>query len=347
MSDQKISSPILVTGATGFLGSHVLTELIKEGLLEDTHVVMRSAPRKESVLGCRFRDAEISLDSIQSNTHFVDLKDEASFLDKLSQLEKLSQSWRVVHLAAVINPKGDLEAQEKVNFDRTLQLLEWANKNANCFIYTSSVVAFGATPSHLERTESDYPSYHWLNKIDGYSTTKRKAHDAILKNTRIKSYLFCPGIVHGKYEQGKNSRAHLTHILEGKLSLVPGGGGSFVSLQHVGEAILQAIRESSERSERNEVVVKLLVDACLKYTDYFQLYRESAGLNKLNLKSLPSFFAYPIGIIATALSVIGIRIPLLSKLVQALMYYSFKVKDPGERAGQLRKAIVESIQYRS
>lgn len=338
------TNPILITGASGFVGSAVLTELLRKNPHREIHLFLRKDPAQTSVLGCRFRDAGLSLDLIKKNTHYLDLKDEDKFLATLAELSNLSRSWTVVHLAAVINAGGDLLAQEKINFDRSLQLLEWANSNAYSFIYTSSVVAFGATPRNKERTESDYPNYHWLNQIDGYSTTKRRAHDAIESAAKVKTYLLCPGIIHGKYEQGKTSRAHLTKILEGKMAWAPGGGGSFVSLTRVSDEIVDYIhREKTDETHETH----LLVDCSLAYPDYFRLYRECAGLKQMKLKVLPSSFAFIIGTLAWVFANCGIKSASLGKVVQALMFYTFKVSDKEAGYRRVRESIVESLEYHS
>ncbi|MEI7441286.1 MAG: NAD-dependent epimerase/dehydratase family protein, partial [bacterium] len=267
--------PILLTGASGFVGSEVLCELYRMGLGGRIHLFLRKHPDEKSLISLRFRDAKIKTDELAARTHLVDLQDEKAFLKALEDLAIISQEWIVIHLAAVINAKGDLKTQEEVNFKRTTQLISWSNKNAKSFIYTSSVVAFGATPSPVLRNEESYLKYHFLNKLDGYSLSKRKAHDEILKTSKINTCILCPGIIHGAYEHAKSSRTHLKKILEDKVNCLPSGGGAFVSLEYVAsEIILSALNEPLD----SELKVKVLAEACLPYTSYLNLYRESAGL---------------------------------------------------------------------
>lgn len=336
--------PILITGATGFLGSHVVAELYKAGLGGRVHLLLRSEPKANSLLGLRFRDSGLSLNEIKDRLYYADFKDQEKFNAVLKNLESISSEWVVIHLAAIINSQGDETAQEQVNFERTKELLNWTNQNGSRFVYTSSIVAFGGSPDDKPRTEADYDNYHAFNKLDGYSRSKRKAHNSILENTKVCTVILCPGIIHGAYEHMKSSRAHLEIILSGKLKWAPGGIGAFVSLGYVGEQIITSALDN--RYEKG-VHVRLLNDVCLSYLDYFQMYRDCAGKEKINIRSIPSFLVYPIAGIYCLLLMVGIKISMLGKLIQAFLNYNFKI-DKSLEAGKsiLRAAIIDSIQKR-
>ncbi|MEZ4814255.1 MAG: NAD-dependent epimerase/dehydratase family protein [Bdellovibrionota bacterium] len=336
--------PILVTGATGFLGSHVVSELYKSGLGSRVHLMLRSDPREDSLLGLHFKEKGLDLKDIKPRLHFADLKDKDKFNSVLSTLKNVSTEWIVIHLAAVINSQGDEAAQEQVNFDRTRELLEWSNQNAKRFIYTSSIVAFGGSIDDTPRDESSYKDYSWLNTLDGYSRSKRKAHNAILETSKISTVILCPGIIHGAYENRKSSRAHLQIVLKGKVRWVPGGIGAFASLQYVGEQILAAVTEASFDSG---IRVRLLNDICLKYVDYFQLYRDCAGKEKIKIRSFPTFFIYFFILLYGALRIVGKKSTLLGKLIQALLNYNFttaRTREEGLKA--LESGIRDSFIYK-
>ncbi len=336
--------PILVTGATGFLGSHVVTELYKAGLGTRVHLMVRSNPKEDSLLGMRFRDAGLNLEDIKPRLHYADLKDQAKFNSVLATLKNISTEWIVIHLAAVINPQGDEQAQEQVNFERTQELIEWTNQNGKRFIYTSSIVAFGGSPDEEVRSEADYPNYHWLNSLDGYSRSKRKAHDKVLEKSKVSTVILCPGIIHGAYEHLKSSRAHLEIILKGKLRWVPGGVGAFASLKYIGEQVLLAAIDA--RYEKG-IHVRLLNDICLKYVDYFQMYRDAAGKEKITLHSVPTFFLYFFVAAYGLLRIFGKKSALLGKTIQALLNYDFKTERTSvEGRNILRHAITDSFQKR-
>ena len=337
--------PILITGASGFLGSQVVTELCRKGYCGRLHLMLRKQATSEGALGHRFRDARIGLDEIHPRTHLVDLTNEEVFLQTLQAFASISRDWTVIHLAAVINAKDNLLAQEKVNFDRTVQLLEWSNQHARHFIYTSSIVAFGGTPRPTWRTEADYDSYHWLNRTDTYSSTKRQAHDEILSKSKIKTTIFCPGIIHGAYENLKSSREHLKKVAAGEVKVLPGGGGAFVSLDHVVEEILAAATE--EPGTDKQVRVKMLADVCITYAEYFKLYRQSLNLPDMGFIVLPSFLCWPLGILLGFLKIFKVNVSILSKALQASLFYYFKTGNAEQGRAVLRQAIAASVEKKA
>lgn len=337
--------PILLTGASGFVGSEVLCSLYRMGLGGRVHLFLRKHPDDKSLISLRFRDAKLNTNELTDRTHLVDLQNEEAFLKALEDLSLISKEWVVVHLAAVINAQGDLKTQKEVNFKRTTQLIEWANKNAKSFIYTSSVVAFGAIPKAVTRNENSYPTYHFLNKLDGYSLSKRKAHDEILRRSKINTSILCPGIIHGAYEHAKSSRTHLKKVLEDKITWIPSGGGSFVSLEYVAsEIILSALNEPLDK----EIKVKILAESCLPYSDYLNIYRESAGMIRKNFKKIPHFFLWIAAALYFLLKLLKIEPSMFSKLIQAQMFYYFETLSTKEEGLQsLRKALQESHEFKN
>ena len=335
--------PILLTGASGFVGSEVLCSLYRMGLGGRVHLFLRKHPDEKSLIFLRFRDAKLNINELTDRTHLVDLQNEETFLKALEDLSLISKEWVVIHLAAIINAQGDLKAQEEVNFKRTTQLVEWANKNAKSFIYTSSVVAFGATPTPTVRNENNYFNYHFLNKLDGYSLSKRKAHDEILRTSKINTCILCPGIIHGAYEHAKSSRTHLKKVLEDKVTWLPSGGGSFVSLEYVAsEIILSALNEPLD----HELKVKILAESCLSYSDYLNLYRQSAGMKVKKFKKIPHFLLWIAASLYALLKIFKIELSLFSKLIQAQMFYYFETLSTKEEGLQtLRKALKESHEF--
>ena len=337
--------PILLTGASGFVGSEVLCSLYRMGLGGRIHLMLRKHPDAKSLISLRFRDANLNTKELLDRTHLVDLQNEKAFQKTLEDLSHISQEWIVIHLAAVINAQGDVKAQEEINFNRTIQLLEWSNKNAKSFIYTSSVVAFGASPKPIIRNESSYSKYYFLNKLDSYSLSKRKAHDEILRRSKINTCILCPGIIHGAYEHAKSSRAHLKKVLQDKVTWLPSGGGSFVSLEYVAsEIILSALNEPLDK----EMKVKILAESCLTYSEYLNIYRESAGMNRKKFKLIPHFFLWIAAAFNFLLKLFKVELPLFSKLIQAQMFYYFETLSTKEEGLQsLQKALQESQRFKN
>jgi hypothetical protein len=94
-----------------------------------------------------------------------------------------------------------------------------------------------------------------------------------------------------------------------------------VGLDHVSDEILKAALADGFDSGFH---VNMVSDVCMPYDEYFNLYRESAGLPKMNVGRLPSFFSYPVGIIYAICKFLRIPAALIGKLLQSLLFYYFK-----------------------
>lgn len=119
--------PIFLTGATGFLGSHVAR------VLSDQGADLRLLVRKTSNLK--------NLEGLKAETSIGDLRDPAS-------LEKAMQGCEVVfHVAADYRLwLKDPNEMYRSNVEGTRAVLDAARKNgARCVVYTSSVATIGFT----------------------------------------------------------------------------------------------------------------------------------------------------------------------------------------------------------
>ena len=109
---------IAVTGATGFIGRHVVTHLTARG---DT-VVAVGRP--------------LARDPLMSAFHQADA---------------------VVHLAGIVSTTRD-EEYRKVNVEITRQVAEAARDSGARLVHVSSLAAAGPAPPHAPRTEDDPPA---------------------------------------------------------------------------------------------------------------------------------------------------------------------------------------------
>jgi nucleoside-diphosphate-sugar epimerase len=116
---------ILITGANGFVGRHLVAKLIEDG---------------QNVIAC-----DTSGDAIPAGARMVigDLGDKALRQDALS-----GGFDAIVHLATVPGgaAEADPAASRRINIDATYDLIEEAGavKPATRFVYASSIAAFGA-----------------------------------------------------------------------------------------------------------------------------------------------------------------------------------------------------------
>lgn len=125
---------VLVTGATGFIGTHLVRRLVKEG-----HTV-RALVRNSSKL--------THLRELPVDVTWGDIRDRPSLIDVSKGIEV------IYHLASLRDRWGRDDETMEVNFRGTRSLLDAASRNGvGRFIYCSSVSVFGF-PSRLPIDES-------------------------------------------------------------------------------------------------------------------------------------------------------------------------------------------------
>ena len=165
MSDQHVFRRILVTGAAGFIGSHVVDRLLSDGI---------------TVWGVdNFDDfyprliKEGNLEAARAHPRFQlaegDLRDE-SFLTRLFSETQFDA---VVHMAARAGVRPSIQAPDAyydTNVMGTLRLLETMRRfQVNALVFASSSSVYGAsghTGAFSEEDDADHP-------LSPYAATKR------------------------------------------------------------------------------------------------------------------------------------------------------------------------------
>lgn len=146
---------VLVTGATGFIGSHLAERLVAEGAKVTLAVEPgASAANVVSILG-------------KVRVHEVDLRDG----QRVRQLVQECQPHKIYHLAAVgvTEPGVDPTLAVQVNVIGTLNLLEALREtNCECFINTGTCYEYGhnTPPMHEDQM---------VDPINAYAASKSAA----------------------------------------------------------------------------------------------------------------------------------------------------------------------------
>lgn len=146
---------ILITGASGFVGGHVVTQALEK---YEVHAIFNKNP--------------VHIDG----THPYQFD-----LTQTSQIESLLNDIApsvIIHTAAFANPdscENDPDSAVQINIKATEELAKWAERNRSRFIFTSTDMVFDGTRGNYK--ESDLP-----NPISLYSKTKVKAEKFIQKN---------------------------------------------------------------------------------------------------------------------------------------------------------------------
>jgi nucleoside-diphosphate-sugar epimerase len=161
-----------VTGATGFIGRHLVDKLVDEG--EEVTALLRT-PSKRRLL--------------PSSVNIVE-GDLSAFADKDFEIPSVDV---VIHLAGTI-AADDQDEYRRVNYRYLVDFvryLEAQPHHPSRFLFASSLAAAGPTKKGRAHTEDDP-----LNPIDQYGTAKADA-ETFLQQTTIPVTAFRPPIVLG------------------------------------------------------------------------------------------------------------------------------------------------------
>jgi dihydroflavonol-4-reductase len=298
---------VFVTGGTGFLGSHLLESLYKEGA--EVTALYRTEKKLES-----FLEQDESLKAIKINWLKGDLFSDNWSLDGCDY---------VYHLAGYVgyNPE-DRKIMERVNIEGTAEVLKRIDSvkmDKPRLIYLSSVVAVGAGQSEKEVLNED--SEYNIKKYDfGYFETKRQAEELVTKFCKEggDAVSLNPSTIYGPRDMLKGSRKFQLKMAQGKLSVCSKGGVSIVHVKDVCDVLLQAAckGESGERYilSGDNITIKQMLNAI-------------ADLSKVKKvkRVLPTFLVLSLGYVSEAFKKININLGAsLENLQVATMYHWFK-----------------------
>src|SRR3954468_13280616 len=178
-----------VTGATGFIGRHLVAELLKrEGTI---YVLVREGSRgKVDALAERLGADEGRIVPVNGDLSKPDLGVEG-FDEKIDHL---------FHLAAVYDVDADEEASEKANVEGTRNVVDFANSHdVGRFHHTSSIAVAGHYRGVFQEDmfdEGQRLPHH-------YHRTKFESEKLVREGVEAKTLIFRPGIVVGHSETGE------------------------------------------------------------------------------------------------------------------------------------------------
>lgn len=199
---------VLITGATGFVGSHVVDVLLERG--HDVFYIARSTSNMRWLEGKKVTRVDGSLFDVHS------LKDAVTGMDAL------------IHVAGLTAAKNEAEFR-KGNLDATQNLIDAVrayNPGIKSFVHTSSLTVCGPAPSLERPTTEDQTD---LRPLTAYGRTKKLAEDAVRQAMDIPWTIVRPPAVYGPRDSAILSFFQAVH--KGLATLI-GFGDSRVSLVH-------------------------------------------------------------------------------------------------------------------
>jgi dihydroflavonol-4-reductase len=216
------SMRVMLTGATGFLGGHLLARLRAAGVAEIAAVV-------------RSRDAGERLAGLGVNPFRGSIEDPGSLREALLQPTDC-----IFHVAADTSPwRGHEARQNRTNIDGTRNVLDSAQaRGVRRIVHTSSVSAFGQQEQTLTESSPRLGKQSWIN----YERTKAIAEELVLEadaHGRIEAVVLNPAHILGPGDTHNWARMFLL-IDQGKLPGAPPGSGAFADVREVAAAHVAA-----------------------------------------------------------------------------------------------------------
>ncbi|MHC1681107.1 MAG: NAD-dependent epimerase/dehydratase family protein [Methanomassiliicoccales archaeon] len=239
---------VLVTGATGFLGGHLIEELAK-----GPHVPV-----------CAHRQGSDTsrIDRLGLEKVVFDLTDRDSMLQALKGMDA------VVHLAAYYTFTGKKEMYDKVNVKGTGDLLE-ACKEAGVkrFLYCSSTEAMGpiASPPGDEDSPLD-PQYE-------YGRSKAKAEE-LVRTSGLDWTILRPSGIYGPSNVDDVAYYFITSFKGLASKFIIGSGKNFIQFVHVKDVVQGFVKALDRPASVKGIYI---ITQARPYT-YEEVYRVLANI---------------------------------------------------------------------
>jgi nucleoside-diphosphate-sugar epimerase len=229
----KIIVKTLITGATGFIGSHLLPRLIAEG-----HDVVAALRNRTSATKLSQSIAQIIVGEINRHTDWH---------------QALVGIDTVIHLAGrahILQEVGDPEAEfMEINFYGTQNLIRQAiAAGVKHFIFISSI---GAVTSQSDRPLTEATSPH---PNTPYGRSKLRAEQSLIElteNTSMTWTILRPTLVYGAGNPG--NMASLVKLIKSRLPLPLGAIDNRRSFLYVGNLVDAIAVCSSHPSAKNQL----------------------------------------------------------------------------------------------
>lgn len=288
--------PVLVTGASGFLGRHIVRELDRAGYR--TRLLMR---RRE-----------------HPGSHEVEV--EGDLLDPASLAAAMSGVAAVVHAAGLVSTRPrDREQLHRVNVLGARNLLDAAaHAGVKRVVFTSSTSAVGALEHDApgEALAEDAP-FNVARLGVPYIAAKRAAHEMALKAGEggLDVVVLSPTFVLGP-AAGRRASSHdlVEAFVRRQLPACPRGGVNIVDVRDLARAYVAALAHPDPA--RHYI---LAGPENLTFSELFQRFERLSGINAPRLE-IPNWCALAAGYVGQWLAPRG---PLSASAVRmgALFWY--------------------------
>jgi dihydroflavonol-4-reductase len=254
----------LVTGATGFLGGHLLPLLLQRG--DELRALVRERT-----------DAE---DLVSAGVEII----RGEIYDETAVRRAAKNCDLVFHLAGLVShERSDARRLHAVNVAGTRSVVRALERGAR-LVHVSSISALGPAPAPDEALDetAQFPAFaerfpYAASKHAGELALRERAIDAVIAN---------PGFLLGPGDRYRVSTWPVYRYLAGSLRVTTRGGLSFCDARDVAAGLLLL----AERGRSGERYILTRAEGNLTHEQFFRFIGEVTGVRRRMLR-LPTFVA--------------------------------------------------------
>ncbi|HEX9959478.1 MAG TPA: NAD-dependent epimerase/dehydratase family protein, partial [Pyrinomonadaceae bacterium] len=252
----KTEKKILITGGTGFLGTHIVRQFLAEGE-KNLRVMASSVPVWMKDSGVEAAEGSVT-----------NREDVAGAVRYVSA---------IYHLAGKVSrDNADAAAMNKIHVEGTRTLCEAAKEaGVKTFVLASSsgTIAVSETDEVLDET---YPTPVEIISRWAYYASKYYQERTALDNfdgKGLKLVILNPSLLLGTGDERLSSTKPLLDFLARKIPYTPSGGLSFVDARDAAAAFVQALEKGSHREKY------LLGAANMSFKEFFGRLERLSGVS--------------------------------------------------------------------
>jgi nucleoside-diphosphate-sugar epimerase len=271
-----MKNPILITGATGFLGRHLLEGLVSQEKTLQPLALVRKA------------SAWQRLDWTQALASVEVVEGSVTEPEKWREDPRLHGLRGIFHLAAVIrHSREDAEDLYRTNIEGLLNMVRLAavHKCRIVFVSTSGTVgcfrsAEEWADEHSPYCEKEVASWPYYNsKIQA----EQKARE-LAEQLGVELVIVRPPVLLGPGDHRFRATGHILRLLQGRLPFLLKGGIHFVDVRDATQALIRAMLRPNPRP-----VYHLSGTSC-SIDEFFKMVEEISGVAAPRLR-LPGSLA--------------------------------------------------------